>query len=144
MNKLRVDQLLVTSCVFCIILIVAGVFYLSWIPSPQLTQLGWMPHWLGEWADRFGRLRTGVPFVVIGLLAGLLLRIFKRKPIDWGLAFLFLTCVVMTAELGQSSLSLRVVDWQDVAWGMVGSAVGMGIIKFASLQCSVFRRRGEF
>ena len=144
MKKTWVKRLVVTGCLGGIPLIVGGIFYLSWIPSPRLSELGWMPRWLGEWSDKFDRLRTGIPFVVLGGLAGLLLWIFKRKAGDWGLVFLFLTCVVMTAELGQTSLTRRVVDWQDVVWGAVGTAVGMGIIKFASLQGSVFRRKEEF
>ncbi|MFD2256101.1 hypothetical protein ACFSSA_05375 [Luteolibacter algae] len=124
-GRLMIYRLMMWVGVLAVVVLLGAVFYFSWIPNPRLGELGWMPEGLGDVVDRFSRLRTGVPFVGLGLVTGFFLR-RKRRPLgDWGLVFLFLVCVVFTAELGQINLPRRVLDWQDILWGIVGSAVGM-------------------
>jgi hypothetical protein len=47
-----------------------SIFYFSWIPDPALERVHWLPRWIARWADHFDRLRTGVPFLFLGLLGG--------------------------------------------------------------------------
>jgi hypothetical protein len=75
------------------------VFYLSWLPQPQLG-LSWIiPAWLAKWADNpiNSTFRTSVPFFFLGLLTGLwLIRVpfsFKRHVLFW----LFLVLIVLIA-----------------------------------------------
>ena len=106
---------------------IAIVFYLSWLPQPDLGLYGFLPNWLARWtdADENMNLRTAVPFVGIGSLAGVLLG-GRRFSWPFGLAvWITLTAVAFMAEIGQRLLPHRHFDWGDVAWGSVGSAIGL-------------------
>ena len=101
------------------------VLYFSWLPDPALGQVHWLPDAVGRWADRHSTLRTGVPLVPLGVLVMVYL-LHKRRGLRWWLmAWLGLTLLVLTAEIGQIFIPRRVFDLADVAWGSVGSAVGM-------------------
>lgn len=117
-----------TTGVGAALLVIGMVFYLSWIPDPRFGNLGWLPAWLSDWADEYGRLRTAVPFLPLGLLAGSALYFGQRKKADWAWTLLALTGVVTIAELGQILLPKRVADWRDIVCGAMGSAAGMGAV----------------
>lgn len=110
-----------------ILLGVALVFYLSWVPNPDLHFVRFVPGWVARWADQEVNedLRTGVPFVFLGLLAGLL---FAQRPDDffrWFISWLILTGVVVIAEVGQLWLPKRTFSWIDIGWGAAGALVGL-------------------
>ncbi|MBK1882848.1 VanZ family protein [Luteolibacter pohnpeiensis] len=101
------------------------VLYFSWIPDPAMGKIHWMPRAIGHWADRHGRLRTGVPFLPLGILLGLYLT-RKRAILKWWLlVWLGLTSFVSAAEVGQLFIPRRVFDLRDIFWGSMGSAVGL-------------------
>jgi hypothetical protein len=103
------------------------VFYLSWLPLPKLSPLWFIPSWLGKWADADSndRIRTGIPFVFLGLVVGAWLAAEGQLWYRWGMALLMLSAVVVIAELGQLFLPQRFFDWGDILWGIVGGATGL-------------------
>ncbi|WP_245326128.1 hypothetical protein [Hymenobacter wooponensis] len=86
-----------------------------------------MPSWLGQWADADSndRIRTGIPFVFLGLVVGAWLSAEGYLWYWWGMALLALSAVVVIAELGQLFLPQRFFDWGDILWGIVGGASGL-------------------
>ena len=102
------------------------VLYLSWIPDPAMKKVGWLPEWLSGWADENATLRTGVPFVLLGLLAGGWLIRKRSGCIAWLVALAALLLLVLVAEAGQLLIPRRVFDWEDIAWGACGAGVGLG------------------
>lgn len=108
-------------------LLVCGIIYLSWIPSPRMIEVGWMPGWLTRWADAHDQLRTAVPFFLFGGLIGFAGVPRRRGAGFYGVAWLALTLLVTAVELRQLSLPRRVFDGADIFWGSVGAGVGLGI-----------------
>ncbi|GAB3893691.1 hypothetical protein GCM10028803_08060 [Larkinella knui] len=109
------------------ILGIALVFYLSWVPSPKMELVWFLPDWVARWADvkENENIRTAVPFVFLGVLMGVLL-VRVRKPWPWWfVSLLGLTAVALIAEVGQLTLSHRYFSWSDVLWGTAGSALGL-------------------
>jgi hypothetical protein len=105
------------------------VFYLSWLPSPILSNEPFIPGWLSGWADNSANdtLRTGVPFAVLGLLIGAYLSASRRFWLRWLVSWLILIIVVTIAEVGQLFLTYRVFDWRDIGWGIMGAGIGLGL-----------------
>lgn len=111
---------------------VALVFYLSWLPQPHIGASRVVPGWLAEWTDtqKNDTIRTAVPFLLLGGLAGLGLAgsAGYRAWRWWPLAWLALTLVVLIAEAGQLFLPHRSFDWRDVAWGACGAGTGLALV----------------
>jgi hypothetical protein len=103
------------------------VFYLSWLPSPDLSQQWFMPGWLGRWTNEHDRMRTAVPFFFLGILTGIVLEQKKRSWRRWLWAWLGLVATVSIAETGQLFLPHRVFDLFDIVWGAFGAFTGMFI-----------------
>ncbi|GAB4025436.1 VanZ family protein [Spirosoma koreense] len=124
---------------FIIVLGVALVFYLSWIPDPNLKDVWFIPNWLGRWTDTKANedIRTGVPFVILGLCAGFIpLFKFRRGPARWLSLWLLLVGVVTLAEIGQLFLPHRGFSWTDIGWGALGASVGLAMAGLVSLKRS--------
>jgi N-acetylglucosaminyldiphosphoundecaprenol N-acetyl-beta-D-mannosaminyltransferase len=121
----RFLKIAVTGIIACL---VAAIFYLSWVPNPSMAALAWMPDSVGKWADTYGRLRTGIPFLALGGILGLLLALGRSPLLDWVGTLIALSALVSLAELGQLLLPHRVADLWDVFWGMAGSAVGLALV----------------
>ncbi|MFC5412017.1 hypothetical protein ACFPMF_22020 [Larkinella bovis] len=110
-----------------IVLGIALVFYLSWIPSPYMQFVWFLPDWVARWADvrKNGDLRTAVPFVFLGFCSGMMLS-RAQAPWFWWLATGFgLTMVAVIAEVGQLALPYRYFSWADIQWGAAGSVLGL-------------------
>ncbi len=107
-----------------------AIFYLSWVPNPQLGLLWFMPGWLAQWTDANENesLRTGVPFIVLGALVAVWLLDSGYAWYGWLVAWLGLVGVVLIAEVGQLFISGRYFDWLDILWGAVGAATGIGLV----------------
>lgn len=106
------------------------IFFLSWKTDPNLKELPFIPEWLSDWTDsvRNDRRRTGVPFIGLGLLAGMYLMYIRRtKMFYWGLVLCILGFVVIIAEVVQYFLPSRSMDVKDMFWGGIGSAIGLGL-----------------
>lgn len=104
------------------------IFYMSWLPNPDIGNLPLFPGWLGSWINTYGNLRTAVPFLFLGIFSEIYL---KSKPENnWTMrlvTFLILFLVVIIAETGQLIIPKRHFDLADIGWGVFGSATGMGI-----------------
>lgn len=114
--------------IFFLALLATGVFivfYLSWLPQPDLSKIWYMPLWLGRWTNAHDTLRTAVPFIFLGLLTGGWLAQSKRPWRWWLCTWLGLVTVVAIAEFGQLFLPHRVFDWRDIAWGVIGGITGL-------------------
>lgn len=111
------------------------VFYFSWIDSPRLSLTGLLPDFITKRTDsrRYENLRTGVPFIFLGLVIGLKLILKKASLRYWVLSFFCLTALVVVAELGQLFLPLRTFDLKDVFWGSIASFFTLLIVYTASI-----------
>ncbi|MCB4799010.1 VanZ family protein [Neotamlana laminarinivorans] len=108
------------------------VLYFSWINSPRLELNQFVPKRIAVWADKHenDNIRTAVPLVCLGGLAGLYLITYrKRNAKSWLIIWGGLVGLVAIAELGQLALPLRSADWKDVFWGAVGAALGLIMIE---------------
>lgn len=85
----------------------------------------WLPRFVARWADHFDRLRTGVPFLFLGLLAGRFLLRSGSPLVRWAWVAGGLSLIGIVAELGQLFIPRRVCDWRDMAWAAAGSVVGL-------------------
>ena len=113
-----------------LLLVLAIVFYLSWIPDPNLKHVSFIPSWLSTWADSdgFGNVRTAIPFIILGLCAGLLPVVgAKELVVRWLIAWAVLIGVAVIAELGQLFLPNRQFGWADISWGAVGALLGLSV-----------------
>ena len=122
--------------VYVLLLVGVGlVFYLSWVPDPHLRKIVFIPDWLASWTDNRANedLRTGVPFVFLGLLTGLLSRKKLISLSRWIVNWLFLIGVVILAEAGQLFLPHRHFSWEDVMWGAIGALIGLAGASFMAL-----------
>jgi len=101
------------------------VFYFSWLPDPDIGNQSYFPAWLSQWTNKYGNLRTAVPFVFLGAASefGLVQYPNQWKKRSGILAFLF--GLVLVAEIGQLFLTHRHFDYQDILWGIAGSIAGM-------------------
>ncbi len=126
---------------FLVLLGVAGVFILSWVPQPRLENYWFVPKFIGGWADAGANmnLRTAVPFVFISGLIGLWL-ISKSKSFKfWLYAWVFNVAVVTIAELGQLFSAHRSCDLGDILWGAAGAFVGFFLVSFGSFILSALK-----
>lgn len=103
------------------------VFWLSWLPSPEIGNVLPFPDWLKIWTNKNMNLRTAVPFVFLGFLAEIAVQRLPQKNLGRVLAFFILLIVVSVAEVGQIWLPKRHFDWGDIAYGIMGSAFGMSL-----------------
>jgi VanZ family protein len=118
---------------FLLLLVIAcigGVFYFSWLPSPNFGTETYLPSWILDWSSIYYNLRTAVPFVAIGFL--LEVRAHQNKIIGKIKSRLRLfvrntaisLAVVCIAEGGQFLLENRNPDLTDVLYGILGSGIG--------------------
>ncbi|WP_423346396.1 hypothetical protein [Larkinella sp. VNQ87] len=115
---------------FLMALGIALVFYLSWIPSPSMERVWFIPDWLARWSDRQtnGDLRTAIPFLFLGTMIGVRFSQNTTPAVTrWILAFLGLTFIAVIAELGQLLLPHRYFKIMDIVWGSVGAFVGLSM-----------------
>lgn len=110
--------------------VVSGlVFYLSWLPRPQLADQVPMPGLLSAWVDSaaYENLRTAVPFLLLGMLAGGGLRWRQHRCQVWIYHWLLMVVIAIVAEGGQLLIPARTCDPADIGWASVGAALGLGM-----------------
>ncbi|RRB00955.1 hypothetical protein [Larkinella rosea] len=127
------------SFLLLIVLGISLVFYLSWVPSPYMRVVWFLPGWVARWADvgKNADLRTAVPFVFLGFCSGFMLFRSQAAWFWWLFACFGLTLVAVIAEVGQLALPHRHFSWTDIQWGAAGSVLGMMgalIVGFVSRQ----------
>ena len=101
------------------------VFYFSWLPNPSFKNQSYLPLFIVKWSDEFVRLRTAVPFVLIGFCLNYLL--IKSQYARWKGLFISLI-IVSVAEIGQFFLPHRFPDFMDVVFAQLGSLLGMKLL----------------
>lgn len=113
---------------FPLMIIVALVFYYSWLPDTNMKSETYLPKWLLDWSNFHYNLRTAVPFVPFGYL---LQAYSKRKNlniVNKNLIFIqnlgVAGSVAFIAECGQFLIKGRSPDLMDVYFGIIGSFVG--------------------
>jgi len=118
----------------------AVIFYLSWLPKPDIGRLPFFPGWLGKWIDANGNLRTAVPFVFLGALMEVWFYKRIKVPQRPLLIISILFVIVSAAEVGQLFIPKRHFDWIDIAWGTTGSITGI-LIAALMLTSKTARRK---
>ena len=107
----------------------ALITYLSLRPSPQLSEISWLPAWLSAWADIHGDLRTAVPFFMLSSYLALEswygFRASRALPnLLWILGLYGLLGILGLTEFIQIWLPQRTASWADIAWGSAGALAG--------------------
>lgn len=120
-SKLRSIKFFALAAILIGLILVA-----SWAPDSRMTQLRWLPGWLGDLADRDPNLRTAIPFIP---LAFLLVHGFGSHGARRSLAISIMICGLClgASEFGQSFLPHRTADATDLIWGSIGILIGAGI-----------------
>lgn len=95
-----------------------------------MEDVWFIPHWVSAWADerRNDTLRTAVPFVALGWLAGGWLLVQGRPWRQWLWAWGALVGLVIVAEIGQVFMPERSFDLADIGWGAAGALLGLGTV----------------
>ena len=114
---LLISLLLLSICI---------IFYLSWIPEPQLGKVWFIPSFIARWADEKNNdsIRTAVPFVFLGILTGIYLAYRKGHWYGWLVSAVVLITIACIAEAGQFFLPHRSFDVADILWGSAGGIAG--------------------
>ena len=94
----------------------AALAYLSLRPSPFITEVHWIPHGIGKWADHHGVVRNTVAFFVFGFFVFAF--IGRRWP-----HFLALCAFSAAIEVPQIWLPRRTFDLEDISAGIEGLAL---------------------
>lgn len=120
MSYVKISKFIVyfTFVIFCLL-----VLYYSWLPNPSFKTEIYLPNSLIQWTEEHGTIRTGVPFVLLGINA-IILNIKKLSPIK---NFLILFLLLWLAEIGQFFLKYRHFDFMDIFAGTVAIIMGLGI-----------------
>lgn len=130
-NQSKYKKKLFTLLIWTVILLgMLAVLYLSWVSSPKIGGIRFMPSWLADWVDTYELMdiRTAIPLIVLGILVGLYLNYQKREVFWWIFGWIMLSLLVVLAELGQYFRPMRSFDWIDIAWGSAGSGLGLFVI----------------
>ncbi|KAA9356185.1 hypothetical protein [Larkinella humicola] len=114
---------------------IALVFYLSWVPNPDMALVWFVPDWIANWTDARanGDLRTAVPFVFLGLITGVWLFRLRKSSVWWLATLVGLTGIAAIAEAGQIAMPHRHFSWADIGWGGVGSFLGL-LVAYGGMQ----------
>jgi len=115
---------------FLLILVVAAVFYYSWLSDPRLESETYLPKWLLNWSNENYNLRTAFPFVALGFLLEAYTN--RKKAADMNpnknLRFMqnlgIAASIALIAEGGQFIVKNRNPDIMDVYYAIVGSLAG--------------------
>lgn len=115
---------------FIFVLVIAAVFYFSWLPDPSFKDQVYLPKWILKWSDHYYNLRTAIPFLAVGfLLEAYSLdkssnEIKNSKNLNFIQNLGIATVIVCIAEGGQFLILERNPDLMDVFYGILGSLIG--------------------
>lgn len=115
---------------FPLLLVVAAVFYYSWLADPSLKSETYLPKWLLDWSNENYNLRTAVPFVALGFLLQAYTNRKIASNLNPNINFSFMqnlgiaASIALIAEGGQFIVKNRNPDIMDVYYAIVGSLTG--------------------
>lgn len=125
---------------FPLVLVVACVFYFSWLTDPSLESETYLPPWLLDWGNEYYNLRTAIPFVVLGFLLQAISNRKKGYNTNPNKNLIFIrnmsisAIIAFLAEGGQVVIQSRNPDIMDVYYAIVGSLCGgLGYNLFSEL-----------
>jgi glycopeptide antibiotics resistance protein len=102
-----------------VIVFVTCILFFSWLPHPSFRNLPFFPNWLANWTDKYGNLRTAIPFVPLSFF----LKITIQK--SYGITLSLCLFLATVAELGQILLPFRSFDFGDILFALIGCIVGL-------------------
>ncbi|MBC7846300.1 MAG: VanZ family protein [Flavobacterium sp.] len=115
---------------FLLLLVIAAVFYFSWLTDPSLESETYLPKWLKNWSNENYNLRTAIPFIVVGFLLEVYTQHLSSNKFNHDKNSNFMqnlgiaTIIVCIAEGGQFLIQKRNPDLMDVFFGILGSFIG--------------------
>lgn len=124
---MKISSLTTILMYFVLTLLVLSVLYFSWLPEPSFRYLSFMPKWLIYWTDKYGRMRTAVPFIPISFIAYAIWKDKKKK----NLIFLALWLLAFCAEFVQLFIPHRYFDLIDILWAVMGIILGRFLLLLA-------------
>lgn len=105
------------------VILFASVLYYSWLPEPSFDNEIYMPLWLVKFTNEYGILRTGIPFILLGVN----IVILRVKNLNYFKNFIILLTLLLIAELGQLFLPHRHFDIADILIGTIAIVIGLFI-----------------
>lgn len=120
------------TVLFIMLLVIAAVFYYSWLPDPSFKNETYLPKWILVWSNHYYNLQTAIPFVFLGFLLESYTqqksaqeRNHKHnRKLNFIQNLEIATIVVCIAEGGQFLIKSRNPDLMDVFYGILGSFLG--------------------
>lgn len=112
------------------IALLAAIATCSLAPSSYMTELPFIPQWLGEWADRNPNFRNFPVFAALSALLFFVVTFYQRLVTRYGRWRIALGVFSATGLLGivlevaQILIPGRVADWHDVLWASLGALAG--------------------
>ncbi len=113
--------------------LLAAILICALAPSSYMTELPFIPQWLGEWADRNPNFRNMPVFAVFAALLFFVFRFFRLPTANRILPTALRAAVCASAlgillEVAQLLfLSTRHFDWADIGWSTTGAFVGAAV-----------------
>ncbi len=109
--------------------------YLVLRPSPSMAEIGWFPGWLSNWADRYGDLRTAVPFFLLSLMWTMVSWARVKRLIA---GYYGIGALLVLTELCQIFLPERHAGLPDILYGLIGLSAGglVGLIILSKAQAA--------
>jgi hypothetical protein len=125
--------LTIATCLLAAGLLLA-ILICALAPSPNMTELPFIPQWLGEWADRNPNFRNMPVFAALSALIVLVVTFDPRLVTRYGRRRLAVGAGFVTALLGvvlellqRLFLVNRHFDWADIVWITSGAFAGVAV-----------------
>ncbi|MEX0331316.1 MAG: hypothetical protein AB3N64_07845 [Puniceicoccaceae bacterium] len=99
--------------------------------SSRMSEIIWIPDWLGQWADQNPDLRTSVPFFLLSVICPVAVGAGKQQSTAglnarWLIAsYAFIAVLLVTSECSQYFIHTRFLSVNDILWGFCGLAAGI-------------------
>jgi hypothetical protein len=122
----------------------AAIAICSLAPSAYMTEIPFIPTWLGTWADANPNFRNMPVFAALAALVYIVVTFYQPLVIScgwWHLAFgVFAASSMLGAllEVAQARIPGRWADPFDVMWSALGALMGVCVASFA---VSLFKMR---
>ncbi len=99
--------------------------YLSVRPSPALTTVWWLPHFVSQWADHHGILRNFPAYAMLAVPFLILARGISQRAVAVACLAVFATLM----EIIQLWIPTRFADGRDIVWSWAGLLLAWGIFE---------------